>query len=62
MSDPNAYPELILASAQERIQALERKQARDEALRAAKGAGRRPRSGTWSWWRSRVTRSPEDGD
>ena len=62
MRDPNAYPELILASAQERIQALERKQARDEAIRTAKGAGRRSRSGTWSWWRSRVTRSPAPGD
>ena len=61
MRDPNAYPELILASAQDKIQDLARKQARDEALRAARPTSRRRRSGTWSWWRSRVAQSPESG-
>ncbi len=58
MSDPNAYPELILDSAQDKIRALEQKQARADARRAAKAADRRSRSGHRSWWRSRVTRSP----
>ena len=45
MRDPNAYPELILDAAQDEIRALARKQARDEARRAAKAAGRRSRGG-----------------
>ena len=61
MRDPNAYPELILDSAQDKIRALAQQQARDEARRAAKAASRRS-GGHRSWWRSRVTRSPQTGD
>ncbi len=53
MRDPNAYPEMILASVQDEIRALEHERARDEARRAAKAARRRSRRGSWSWWRSR---------
>ena len=61
MRDPNAYPELILDSAQDKIRALAHQQARDEARRAAKAASRRSSSGNRSWWRSRVTRSQQPG-
>ena len=54
MRDPNAYPELILASAQEEIQELARQRARAKALR-----GTRARNSTW--WR-RVIRTPERRD
>ena len=53
MRDPDAYPELILASAQDEIRALAHERARDEARRAAKAARRRSRRGNRSWWRSR---------
>ena len=62
MRDPNAYPELILDSAQEEIRALAHERSRAAARRAAKSARRRSRGGRWSWWSSRVTRSPERGD
>jgi len=62
MRNPNAYPELILDSAQDEIRALALKQARDEARRAAKAARRRSHGNRWSWWRSRVTRTPERSD
>ena len=62
MRDSNAYPELILASAQDKMRELAHKQARQEARRAAKAASRGSRSGSWPWWRRRGTRSPEPGD
>jgi hypothetical protein len=59
MNDPDAYPELILQSAQEQIRALARKQARDDARREARAARRRAHAGRRSWWRVLLTRSAE---
>ena len=56
MEDPNAYPELILASAQDKIRALTQARAHKDSRRAAKAARHRSRRGPW--WRTRVTRSP----
>jgi hypothetical protein len=62
MRNPHAYPELILDAAQQEIQTLARKNARDQSRRAARAARRRSRIGAWSWWRSCVTGSRQRRD
>jgi hypothetical protein len=62
MKVPHAYPELILASAQDKIRALEHQEAREDARQAARRASRKSRRGAWSWWRRRGTRPPQPGD